>query len=215
MSSTNSDALWGDAIRGRMALRGSLDLEGLRGPVVAGAAALVAALVLTTHGRVLGLFVAAIMVVVAVSLKPHVFLAGALVVVGLSIILDPYALHLGPATVYPTDIVVGLAILRALRPAERLPAARAVGLGLALTTGIWAVVMLIAGLRALNVGESLDTVVRYETALLYFPALIFSFSRIPREKPLSFPRLWQLLALVSVGFVFWMFVMRILNHPFE
>jgi hypothetical protein len=214
-SELSGDVYRRQVTRARVSLGADLDLEGVRGAVVAGAAAIAVAFAVTYHGRLLGLLVTAIVVVIVVSLKPDVFLAGALVVVGLASVLEKYALHFGPATVYPTDIVVGLAIIRSLRPADRFPSKRALGPALLLAAGIWGALMLIAGIRARDAGESLDTIIRYETALLYFPALYFSLSRLLREKALNLPRLWLLLAVASVGFVVWMFVMRVLNMPFE
>ncbi len=168
--------------------RRDLNLDGVRGVVVAVAVGIILALVVASGGRLLWLLVLASASGLALSLKPDVFIAGALVVVGLSSVLEQYALHLGSATFYPTDIVVVLAFARSLRPADRLP---------------------------LNAGESMITIIRYETALLYFPVLYFAMSRLLRERTFSPARLWFLLSVVAVGFVIWMFVMRILNIPFE
>src|SRR6266487_2017203 len=195
--------------------RRDLNLDGVRGVVVAVAVGIILALVVASGGRLLWLLVLASAFGLALSLKPDVFIAGALVVVGLSSVLEQYALHLGSATFYPTDIVVVLAFARSLRPADRLPSMRVVGPTLAAATAVWALLMVVAGIRGLNAGESMITIIRYETALLYFPVLYFAMSRLLRERTFSPARLWFLLSVVAVGFVIWMFVMRILNIPFE
>jgi hypothetical protein len=164
---------------------------------------------------VLLLVVALLASAVSWMLPPQVFLASSLALIGLSSVLETYAIHLGPATLYATDILVIVAVFRGLRPAERRPAPQIFGLGLTVAVMCWASLMLLAGMRASNAGESLVTIVRFETALLYFPLLFVSLSRILRERTLKIESLWGLLGAVSVAFVAWMFVMRILNMPFE
>jgi hypothetical protein len=194
---------------------GGQPLEGLKGFAVAVVAGMAVALAIDSGGRLLLLVTAAVVVAVTFVLPADVFIAGALVVAGLSSMIEKYTVHAHGATFYSTDLVVLLAVVRALRPADRVPQARVAGSFVAGATAAWALLMLYAGIRGWQAGESLVTLVRYETALFYLPALYFSLSRLLRERTLNLSRLWALLAAVSVGFVCWMFVMRVLNHPFE
>jgi hypothetical protein len=194
---------------------GGQPLEGLKGLGVAVAAGLGVAFAIESGGRLLLLLTAAVATSLTILLPADVFIAGALVVAGLSSMIEKYTVHAHGATFYSTDLVVMLAVVRALRPADRFPPTRVAGSFVAAATGAWALLMLYAGIRGWQAGESLVTLVRYETALFYLPALYFSLSRLLRERTLNLSRLWALLAAVSVGFACWMFVMRILNHPFE
>src|SRR5919109_2744839 len=179
---------------------GGQPLEGLKGLGIAVAAGLGVAFAIESGGRLLLLLTAAAAVSLTVLLPADVFIAGALVVAGLSSVIEKYAVHAHGATFYPTDLIVILAVVRALRPADRVPAARVAGPFVAAAAGAWALLMLTAGIRGWQAGESLVTLVRYETALFYLPALYFSLSRLLRERTLNLSRLWALLAAVSVGF---------------
>jgi hypothetical protein len=182
--------------------------------VGAGVAVLVA-LAVVSGGRLLALLCAVVAVAVTWMLSAEAFLACALVLLSISSVLDRYAVHFGGATFYATDILVLLALVRSARPVERVPAASRFGDILAVCLSAWFGVMFVAGARGVSAGESVVTIVRYETALVYLPLLYFAFSRMLREKSLRVGHLWKMLALAAVGLVAWMFVMRILNRPFE
>lgn len=204
------------AVADRRRLAGHSDLQRFREAGVALVAGLLVAFVLVSDDlRLLELLVACSAVLTACLVSPQLFLAAALLLLGLSSVLDHHAIHVGAATFYTTDVLVILAVVRALLPKDRLPATRAIGKVVAVSFGVWSLLLVIAGLRASNAGESFVSVVRSETALLYFPLLYFSLSRILGERALNVSRLWRLLAFVSVGFVVWMLVMRVLNLPFE
>lgn len=191
--------------------------SGLRDPALGVLAGLLVAFVLVSQEAPLfsRLLVFAAALGVALLASPQVFLAFSVLLLAVSSMLDGYAVHVGPSTVYATDALVMLAVVRALAPADRLPSVRALGPVVGAAFTLWSCLMVIAGVRAWNSGETLVTIVRFETALLYFPLLYLSLSRVLREKRLDISRLWRLLAFVSVGLVLWMFVMRILNIPFE
>jgi hypothetical protein len=177
--------------------------------------ALFVAVAVVSGGPLLRLTYMLVAVIVAWMLSAEAFLACALVLLSISSVLDRYAFAFGPATFYATDVLVILALVRSARPAERLPATRSLGGVLGISLAVWCSVMLIAGIRAANAGESLVTIIRYETALVYFPLLYLAFSRILREKAVRLTTLWRVLAAAALGLVVWMFVMRILNMPFE
>jgi hypothetical protein len=186
-------------------------LEAIVGVIVA----LVVAAAVISGGPVLRLVYLLVAVVVTWMLSAEAFLACALVLLSISSVLNTYSIAFGPATFYATDVLVILALVRSARPAERLPARRSLGGVLGVCLAVWCIVMLIAGIRAANAGESLVTIIRYETALVYFPLLYLAFSRILRESNVRLTMLWRLLASAAVGLVAWMFIMRILNMPFE
>lgn len=199
----------------RLPQGGGAPLEGLKGAIVATATGVAVAVMIMSGGRLPLLLFAAAVASITILLPADVFIAAVLVIVGLSTVIEKYTVHAHGATFYSTDLLVILAVARALRPADRFPAGRVAGSFVAATTAVWGLLMLYAGIRGWQAGESIVTVFRYESALIYLPALYFSVSRLLRERSLNLSRLWVLLAVVAVGFVGWMFVMRALNHPFE
>jgi hypothetical protein len=199
---------WSASARG---YDGGRVVEALVGATVA----VLVAFTVVSGGPFLRLLYVLVGVVVAWMLSAEAFLACALLLLSISSVLDRHAIAVGGATFYTTDILVILALVRSARPIERVAPTRPFRgtLGICLTA--WCGVMLVAGLRGASAGESPVTIIRYETALIYFPLLYVAFSRLLREKELKLANLWKLLAFVAVGLVAWMFVMRILNAPFE
>jgi hypothetical protein len=191
------------------------DFGGAFEAAVALLVAIIVAAAVVSGGPLLRLVYMLVAVVVAWMLSAEAFLACALVLLSVSTVLDKHSVAFGPATFYSTDFLVILALVRSARPAERVSAPRNLGGVLGACLVVWSIVMLIAGLRAANAGETLDVIIRYEMALLYFPLLFFAFSRILRERNVRMDKLWRLLASAAVGLIVWMFVMRILNKPFE
>ena len=205
------------AIGDRLRLPSHPAFSGLRDPALGVLAGLVVAFVVVSQEAHLftRLLVLASAFALALLASSEVFLAFFALLLAVSSMLDGYSLHVGPATVYATDVLVMLAVVRAVAPVDRFPSARALGPVVGGAVSVWACLMVVAGVRAWYAGETMVTIVRFETALLYFPVLYLSLSRVLREKRLDLSRLWRMLAFVSVGLVVWMFVMRILNIPFE
>jgi hypothetical protein len=164
------------------------------------------------------LFIGAILLVVSLMVAPETLIAVAVICFGISTATTSFVVDLGGMAFYLTDIVVLVLLARALLPRPRAPATRAraalAGLPLLLFV-LWCGVLAAASLRGLLNGTSLAAVVRRETALFYFPLLFFSFSRLLRERDLDPRKLWRNLAYAVLGFVTWMLLMRVLNHPFE
>jgi hypothetical protein len=171
--------------------------------------------VVSPDGRLLKAVYLLIAVSIAAVLPPHAFVAASLLVFAVSTAMSSPVLNVGPASVYLSDLVVFLIAARGALPRNRLPSDRPLKGAPIMFFGLWAVVMFIAALRALNGGVSLDSAIRGDLALVYFPLLYFGFSRVLREIGLSKTLLWRNLAFVALGLAAWMFLARALHHPFN
>jgi hypothetical protein len=171
--------------------------------------------VVSPDGRLLKALYLLIAILIAAFLAPHAFVPASLLLFAISTAMTSPLLNLGPASVYLGDLVVLLIAVRGALPRNRVHSDRPLDGALILSFGMWAIVMSIAAARALNGGISLDSVVRGDVALVYFPLLYFGFSRVLREIGLNRALLWGNLALVALGLVAWMFLARALNHPFN
>jgi hypothetical protein len=166
------------------------------------------------NDRLLTLLYLLIAVSIAIALRPDFLVPASLLVFAVSTSIAEPVLHSLPVSVYVTDVVVGLLVLRATLPRERqAPSAALAGLPKLLFV-LWAIVMAIAAVRGMNAGVDFESTIRGEVSLVYLPLLYFAFSRLLRERELTTSLLWRNLAFVAVGLAAWMFLARALNHPF-
>jgi O-Antigen ligase len=156
-----------------------------------------------------------IAIAIAMVLPPHVFLAVALLVVGVSTGFSSVVVSVGPAALYVSDLVVLVIFLRGFYPRARRPGSRALG-GVPQTLFVvWMFVMAVAGVRGILAGIPIASVVRSDLALFYWPLLYFGFTRVLSEVSVDMRLLWRNLAFVTVGFAVYMFIARGLNHQFQ
>jgi hypothetical protein len=185
---------------------------------VAGVAGIVVALLVTTppQGILLPLAVySAAALALALALPPHLFVAAALVVVGISTAFGSAIVSFGPATFYVADLAVLVIFVRGLVPRARERGPRALVGVPQLLFVIWLGVLALAAARGTASGIPMSSVIRGDLALFYWPLLYFGFSRVLAEKTLDRDLLWRSLTVVAVGFIGYMFVARALNHPFQ
>jgi hypothetical protein len=151
---------------------------------------------------------------IAMSLPPHVFLAAALLVVGVTTAFRSPVVSLGPA-LYLSDLAVLVVFFRGIAPRARRPSRHALaGIPQALFL-VWMFVLTVAGVRSVVAGIPAESVIRSELALFYWPLLYVGFTRVLAEIDLNTRLLWRNLALVGIGFAVYMFIARALNHPFH
>lgn len=185
---------------------------------VAGLAALVIAYLVTTPPEgvlvPLALYGAAA-VAIALALPPQLFVAAALIVVGISTAFGSAIASFGPATFYLADLAVLVILLRGVVPRARRPPARALAGIPQLLFIIWLGILALAAIRGIASGVPTASVIRGDLALFYWPLLYFGFSRVLAEEALERDLLWRNLVLVGLGFIAYMFAARALNHPFH
>jgi hypothetical protein len=164
--------------------------------------------------ELLGLALLAV-VVLALVVPPHVFVALALLVFGAYSLSADNPFQSGSALVYSTDILLALVIVRALLPRARArPAARLGGV-VVLLFGLWAAVMVVAGVRGVLDGHDLVSILRLETPLIYAVGFYVGLGRIVREREFDLRKAIRNLLIVAIGLVAYMAFARLTNSPFE
>lgn len=183
-------------------------------PPLAGAlAGLVAGYaVVAADGRLLKFLVLAIALGGALALTPQAFIAASLVVFAASTAMKSPVVNVLPAAVYITDLTVVLVAVRGLLPRQRVELPRSLAGLPTLLFAAWAVVMVVAAIRGMLNGVSLDSAVRADLALVYYPLLLFGYTRIVRERALDTKLLWRYLAIVGLGLAAWMFLARVVHY---
>ena len=157
----------------------------------------------------------ALVLVIALALTPTTFLVVSFLAFATLQLTSVYTVSLGPATAYGSDMIVGIVLVRALLPRDRVNTPKVFGPLTIIATTAWMLLMLGAAVRGLDAGTSLDNVVRLGMAAIYWPLLYFGFSRTFREREFDIDRFFGALAVVGVGLVAYMLMMRALNRPFE
>jgi hypothetical protein len=186
--------------------------------VIAGAVAalVVAALVADPNApNLLEPLVALAALVILFFLPADAFLVASFVFFGALQLTANYSFSAGPATVYSSDLFVGIVLLRAISPRERLPGPRRLHGFTVAAFFFWALLMLAAMARGYTDGSAIDETVRGGLALFYWPILFLGFSRILREPGIDYGRLLRQFVAAGIVFVAYMFLMRLLGHPFE
>ena len=154
-------------------------------------------------------------IVLAVAIPPHIFVALGLVVFGTFSISDANPLQLGGVQVFSTDVLLGVVLLRAVLPRERVRPPAALDGPARLLFALWAVVMIVAGLRAVFSGYELPSIIRLGIPLIYSVGFYLGFGRIVRERGFEFDKAVRNLLIVALGFVAYMAFARLTNAPFE
>jgi hypothetical protein len=153
--------------------------------------------------------------VVGLCVPPNVFLGLTLLVVGADSLSAAHPLALGGTTVYSLDVLLGIVLLRAFLPRDRVRPPAALGGLTRVLFAILAVVLVIAAVRPVLAGYSLISVVRLATPLLYSFGFYFGLGRVIRERRFELDRSVRYLVAVALGFVAYMAIARIANTPFE
>ena len=121
----------------------------------------------------------------------------------------------GGVQVYSTDALLAVVLLRAILPRDRIsPPASLDGVA-RLLFGIWAFVMVIAGLRGGLGGQSLISIIRLEMPLIYSVGFYFGLGRIIRERSFDLDKAVRNLLLVALGFIAYMTFARVTGRTFE
>jgi hypothetical protein len=159
----------------------------------------------------------AVLAVVALSLMvpPHVFVALSLLVFGAYSLSGDSPFQFGSALVYSTDVLLALVLVRALLPRERARPAAPLGGVVIILFGLWAAVMIIAGIRGVLAGHDLVSILRLETPLIYAVGFYVGLGRIVREREFDLRKAVRNLLIVAIGFVAYMAFARLTNSPFE
>jgi O-Antigen ligase len=154
-------------------------------------------------------------VCVALALSPQAFIAVSVIAFAVSTSVGSPVLPASPVPIYLSDSLVLLVALRGALPRDRVSPPRALhGLPTVLV-GVWATVMAIAAVRAAGHGVRIASAIRGDLAVAYWLLLYFGFTRVLRERELDTRSLWRNLALAALGLAGWMFLARVLNHPFH
>jgi hypothetical protein len=154
-------------------------------------------------------------VALAVAVPPHAFVALALLAFGAYSVSAANPLEFGSAELYSLDVLLAIVLVRAILPRERArPPAALDGVALLLFS-VWAVVMVVAGLRGVLGGHDFVTIIRLETPLIYGVGFYLGLGRIIRERTFDLDKAVRNLLLVGLGFVAYMAFARLTNSPFE
>lgn len=206
----------------RIAQHRMLDLPGRGGTVLVGAALLVLAGIYAgwiasqaSFGKeIIGLLLLAVGVL-ALSVSPSVFLGLSLLVIGTHSLSAAHPLDFAGTQVYALDVLLGIVLVRAFLPRERVSAPARLSEATRLLFAIWVIVLVAAGLRSALAGYDLVPVVRLATPVLYSVGYYFGLGRIIREQAFELDRTVRNLLVVAFGLVGYMALARITNTPFE
>jgi hypothetical protein len=153
--------------------------------------------------------------VVGLCVSPNVLLGLSLFVIGADSLSAAHPLALGGTTVYSLDVLLGIVLLRALLPRDRVKSPAPLGGMTRVLFAILALVLIIAAVRPVLAGYSFISVVRLATPLFYSFGFYFGLGRVIRERGFEFDRSARYLLAVALGFVVYMAIARIANTPFE
>jgi hypothetical protein len=184
--------------------------------VAVGAGAVCAVLIAVPDVAVLQYpVIAAVILVMALLIPPTAFVIGSFLFFSTLHLVAGQSYSVGPANVFLSDLFLGLVAVRALSPRERTRTTWKLG---PLTLGafaVWTLLMVAAIARGASGGAALDSVVRYASPLFYWPVLYFGFSRVLREKGIDPARVLRGIVVIGLALIGYMFLMRLLNRPFE
>src|SRR5438874_5754620 len=115
--------------------------------------------------------VAGVLAASLLFVRGEVFVAAFVLVVAASQVGESHPLRNGPVSIYVTDLLLALTVLRAFVSRERRPAARVFGYPTRLSLWSWAAAMLIAALTGWRAGATLDETLRLAMPLVYVATL--------------------------------------------
>lgn len=150
----------------------------------------------------------------AVLASPEFVLGLSAIIFGTFQLSDSHPIHLGSTSLYSTDLLLGLLLVRAFSPQDRRPGGltlHPIIKGLVIAVGL---LFLYADWRGRQAGLPIRSLFRIPLALFYFPAFIFGFSRILRERSLELSRLYRTLGCIGLAFIALMFAARITGTTF-
>jgi hypothetical protein len=153
--------------------------------------------------------------VLGLSVSPNVFLGLSLFVIGADSLSAAHPLAIGGTTVYSLDVLLGIVLLRALLPRDRVRSPAPLGEVTRFLFAILALVLVIASVRPVLAGYSLISVIRLATPLFYSFGFYFGLGRVIRERGFELDRSVRYLLAVALGLVAYMAIARIANTPFE
>jgi hypothetical protein len=130
-------------------------------------------------------------------------------------ISDAHPIHLGSISIYTTDILLCLLILRGIRPIERAPASNSLGRFVHATFAIWFLMMAVGAIHGIHDETSLATVLRRFSPVVLYPGFVFGFTRLLREESRRNKDALSAAGYVVAGLIGWMLMMRVVGHHFE
>ncbi len=166
-------------------------------------------------GLLRNLVIAAVAALAALVLPANAIIISSFVAFGSAQYVADLTLSIGTASIYGTDLVLGLVVVRAILPRERVPPPGRFGLSSRLIIGAWLAVMTLAAVRGYEAGTAVPSLLRSGSSAIYWPALFFGYGAILRERALNRRLLFGQFICACLGFVGFMILMRLLNHPFE
>lgn len=146
---------------------------------------------------------------------PEALVAIVLLAFATTTLINEFTVAVGPASVYPLDLLVLLVAGRAAllgldRGGARVWSA-AVTVLLAVSVGLYA----IAAFRGHSAGTPIDETIRRSLAPIYFPLLLLSLIRLVDQPGVSPRRLLKYVGYVGLFLIAWALTMRGLGRPFE
>lgn len=161
------------------------------------------------------LIVVALAGLVALVLRANAIIILTFIAFGAAQYVADLTFSVGPATFYGTDLILGLIVLRAVFPHDRVPLPGRFKASTRLIIFAWFAVSAVAIVKGYDSGTGLATLVRSSSPAIYWPALFFGYGAILRERSLNQALLLRQFIVVCLGFVGFMVLMRLLHHPFE
>jgi len=161
------------------------------------------------------LVMAALVALAALLLSANAIIISTFVAFGAAQYVADLTFSIGSASIYGTDVVLGLVVLRALVPRDRLPLPGRFRLATRVVIGAWLAVMTLAAVRGYDAGTPVPTLFRSGSSAIYWPVLFFGYGAILRERSLNRRHLFGQFIGACLGFVGFMILMRLFNHPFE
>ena len=153
--------------------------------------------------------------VLALSVSPNVFIGLSLLVIGTDSLSEGHPFEFAGAQVYALDVLLAFVLLRAFLPRERGRPPAPLGEVTRLLFAIWAVVMIVAGVRTALDGYSFVSIVRLAAPLYYSLGFYFGLGRVIREREFELDKAVRNLVVVALGLVAYMVLARVANTPFE
>jgi hypothetical protein len=137
----------------------------------------------------------------ALTASPEAVLGASAIVFGTFQLSDSHPIHAGTVSLYSTDLLLCVLLLRAFSARERSPGGVRMSVIPKALAVMLAIIFVYADWRGHQAGLPLRSLVRTPMALLFIPLYTFAFSRILRERTLDLPRLYRVLGGIGLGFI--------------
>jgi hypothetical protein len=165
-------------------------------------------------GKELLLLMLLVVVALTLTVPPHVLIALALLVFG-AYSLSANHFAFGGAQLYSTDLLLGIVLVRAILPRDRISSPAPLDVVARSMFGIFAAVMVIAGLRGFFDNYGLISIIRLEAPLIYGVGFYLGLGRIIRERSFDLDKAVRNLLVVTFGFIGYMAFARVTGSTFE